>query len=76
MTNKDIYSQICDNINDNDLEVIEIARCKNCKYSRPLTEREKKDYVQGVVICENAEMSFDGYSARWIDDFCSYGERK
>ena len=65
MTNKEIL--------ENDVKVV---RCINCKYSRPLTEREKKDYVQGVVICENPEMSFDGYSARWIDDFCSYGERE
>ena len=56
-------------------DLVEVVRCKDCKYSRPRNESEKHRYFEGVLICESCEMA-DEPVAVCFDDFCSYGERK
>lgn len=56
-------------------DVVEVVRCKNCKYSRPKDDIEKMEYYESVIICESFEMN-DCATAVYPDDFCSYGERK
>ena len=56
-------------------DVVEVVRCKDCKYSRPRNESEKHIYFGGVFICESCEMA-DEPCAVCYDDFCSYGERR
>ena len=56
-------------------DVVEIVRCKDCKYCRPRNKSEKRIYFEGVLICESCQMA-DEPCAVCEDDFCSYGERK
>lgn len=56
-------------------DVVEVVRCKDCKYSRPRNKSEKNIYFEDVIICESCEMT-DEPCAVLTDDFCSYGERK
>ena len=56
-------------------DVVEVVRCKDCKYSRPMDDIEKMEYYESVIICESFEMN-DCATAVYPDDFCSYGERK
>lgn len=58
------------------VDAVEVVRCKDCEYSRPLTTSEKKVYVDECVVCLNAGASCTGYNVVWGDNFCSYGERK
>ena len=75
-------------INDNDVQwclselydmlasdVVEVVRCRDCKYSRPCNEIEKMEYYEPVIICESFEMN-DGVTAVYPSDFCIYGERE
>ena len=56
-------------------DVVEVVRCKDCKYSRPRKTDERHIYFEGVLICESCLMADEPYTV-WKDDFCSYGERK
>ena len=56
-------------------DVVEVVRCKDCKYSRPRNKSEKNIYFEDVLICESCEMA-DEPCAVCETDFCSYGERK
>ena len=57
------------------VDVVEVVRCKDCKYSRPMDDIEKMEYYESVIICESFEMN-DCATAVYPDDFCSYGERE
>lgn len=71
MTNKDIYSQICDTINDNDLEVTEIVRCKNCKHyvTDDIIPNYCNYHTNKVGFCDDAVYMSE-------NDYCSYGEER
>ena len=56
-------------------DLVEVVRCKECKYSRPRNKIEKNMYFEGVLICESCQMAAKPYAV-CDDDFCSYGERK
>lgn len=56
-------------------DLVEVVRCKDCKYSRPRNKSEKNIYFEDVLICESCEMA-DEPCAVCETDFCSYGERK
>ena len=56
-------------------DVVEVVRCKDCKYSRSRNKSEKNIYFEDVLICESCEMA-DEPCAVCETDFCSYGERK
>ena len=56
-------------------DVVEVVRCKDCKYSRPRNKSEKYIYFEDVLICESCEMA-DEPCAVLTNDLCSYGERK
>ena len=71
-TNKEIIDRIK---NAPTADVIEVVRCKDCKYSRPRNESEKHIYFEGVFICESCEMA-DEPCAVCYDDYCSYGGRR
>lgn len=52
-------------------DVVEVVRCKDCKYS--VKYNCKNDACYSFTICRRR----DGYSEGVEeDDFCSYGERK
>ena len=59
----------------NKLDVVEVVRCKDCKFSRQLNEQEQHTFVDGVLMCESYEMN-DIPCAVYPEDYCSYGERK
>ena len=48
-------------------DVVEVVRCKNCKYFCPYEGEEHKGDCAELVGLE---------SCVYEDDFCSYGERK
>lgn len=54
------------------VDVVEVVRCKDCKYSRPLREDLRTIYKPGVVECQRALRD----ERRPPDSFCPYGERK
>ena len=61
-------------------DVVEVVRCKDCKYFMKDIEIEKTPYGFENEICTyGCERLFE-LSGEWIDvmvdDFCSYGERK
>ena len=56
-------------------DVVEVVRCKDCKFSRQLNEQEQHTFVDGVLMCESYEMN-DIPCAVYPEDYCSYGERK
>lgn len=53
-------------------DVVEVVRCKNCKFSRPLREELRTIYKPGVVECCRALRD----EQRPPDHYCPYGERK
>jgi hypothetical protein len=55
-------------------DVVEVVRCKDCRWATELNEFEKRCYVEGCVACRQIHQ----LSERTImlpDDFCSCGER-
>lgn len=72
----DCLRQCIDLIDDTPAaDVVEVVRCGECKYSRPMDDIEKMEYYESVIICESFEMN-DCATAVYPDDFCSYGERE
>lgn len=67
-------SQIADHLIEN--EVVPVVKCKDCKYSRDKNKEEKRYLCEGVLICTNCEATEDGWCAKYLDDYCSYGERR
>ena len=57
-------------------DVAPVVRCKDCKSSRELNEKERMCVCSNALICKNSEAHVDGWNPVWPDDFCSYGERK
>lgn len=45
-------------------DVVEVVRCKDCKYAKPMS-------FKGYFMCKRHHKY-----CRKSDDFCSYGERK
>lgn len=56
--------QFCDTFFKNKADVVEVVRCKDCKYCRTLKD--------GGSQCER----IDGLLMTKPNDYCSYGERK
>lgn len=54
-------------------DMVPVVRCKDCRYSRPRIAVEKEVLRENVVICTAISSE---YITKWVDDFCSYGERK
>ena len=53
-------------------DVVEVVRCKDCKYSRELKRNDpfENSFVDGCIWCiKHSRVSF-------INGFCSYGRRK
>lgn len=57
-------------INKSRADVVEVVRCKDCKYLKPFTSQ----YGAGQY-CE-CPCSFGGQGIKKPDDYCSYGERR
>ena len=53
-------------------DVEKVVRCKDCKYWRDKNSKS----TQGVCLCGNKDMNYNGEFYPFADDFCSYGERK
>ena len=58
------------------IDAVPVVRCKDCKSSRELNEKERMCVCSNALICKNSEAHVDGWNPVWPDDFCSYGERK
>ena len=57
-------------------DVVDVVRCKECKYSRERNEHEREYLVEGVLICTSCEASDECWNPVYPSHFCSYGERK
>ena len=49
-------------------DVVEVVRCKDCKYREDLTDRLSNVRVFCTLAVDNKEVD--------LTDFCSYGERR
>lgn len=56
-------------------DVVEVVRCKDCKFSREMDKYEKKLYFENCVGCTMHSTSYHSVIMRG-NDFCSYGDRK
>lgn len=56
-------------------DVVEVVRCKDCKYSRKMDKYEKSLYLESCVGCTYHSTSYHSLIMQG-DDHCSYGERK
>lgn len=57
-------------------DVVEVVRCRDCKYSRERNENEREYLVEGVLICTSGEAVDECWNPVYPSHFCSYGERK
>lgn len=59
-------------------DVVEVVRCKDCKYRSKEWYRDKryKDGGYWIVGCDNDEIAERVYGLAQDNDFCSYGERR
>ena len=57
-------------------DVVEVVRCRDCKYSRERNEDERRYLVEGVLICTSGEAADECWNPVYPSHFCSYGERK
>lgn len=53
-------------------DVTEVVRCKDCKY---FLDKQRKNH-QGICMCGEKDTSYAADFYPYLDDFCSYGERK
>lgn len=58
------------------IDAVPVVRCKDCKHSRGLNEKERLCVCDNALICKNSEAHVDGWNPMWPDDFCSYGEKR
>lgn len=58
--------------------VVEVIRCKDCKYRHKewYQDKRNKDGGYWLVCCENDAIAERIYGLAQDNDFCSYGERK
>lgn len=68
----DAYEFPGDLINEPTADVVEVVRCKDCKYWR---SKNSKD-TQGICVCGDMDMNYGGEFYPFANDFCSYGERR
>ena len=54
-------------------DVAPVVHCKDCVYSRQLTEPEKNVFIETVVMCTNSDMH-DYTWPMYETDYCSYGK--
>ena len=57
-------------------DVVEVVRCKDCKYSRERNEDERQYLVEGVLICTSVEATDECWNPVYPSHFCGCGERK
>lgn len=53
--------------------VIDIVRCDECKYAEDFDEDDAQ-YAIGRICMYAADEDYT--PMRWVDDFCSYGDRR
>jgi hypothetical protein len=53
-------------------DVVEVVRCKDCKYF----EKDDEFDMTGFCTCERITKNYGGEIYPYEDDFCSYGKRK
>lgn len=56
-------------------DVVNVVRCKDCKYSRELDKYERRLYLDSCVGCTYHSKSYSSVIMQDCD-FCSCGERK
>lgn len=57
-------------------DVVEVVRCKDCKYSRELNKDEKVGLSKGILICKSQIATNNRWHPVWSNYFCGCGERK
>ncbi len=55
-----------------DADVVEVVRCKDCKY----WQDKNSKCTQGVCLCGDKDMNYVGEFYPFENDFCSYGTPK
>jgi hypothetical protein len=70
------FELTCDNFKSKDC--VEVVRCKDCKFSRPLDKSKspEKYFKNSCVVCECETVVGDEPIIYINTHFCSYGERK
>lgn len=61
-----------------DQPVIEIVRCKDCKYGRPIdkTKAPERYYRDDTIVCECEDIVGDEPMVYLDSHFCSYGKQR
>ena len=57
-------------------DIVEVVRCKDCKYSRERNEDEQRYLAEGILICTSDEAADERWNPVYPSHFCSCGERK
>lgn len=55
------------------VDTVEVVRCKDCIYAQDSDDDDVQYNIGRICTCAVNE---DYVSMRWVDDFCSYGERR
>lgn len=58
-------------------DVVEVVRCKDCKYRSKIwyEDKRKKEGGYWIIGCNNDNIAERVYGLAHDDDYCSYGER-
>lgn len=76
-SNDNNYKDLDEVLNDcPTADVVEVVRCRDCKYSRERNENERRYLVEGVLICTSGEAADECWNPVYPSHFCSYGERR
>ena len=57
-------------------EYIRVVRCRDCRYSREIRGAESDEYPENMLICEDNDVSENGYMPVRADHYCACGRRK
>ena len=59
-------------------DVVEVVRCKDCRYRSKTwyEDKRRKDGGYWIIGCNNDNIAERVYGLAHDDDFCSFGERK
>lgn len=65
----------------NEVDAVEVVRCKDCRWARPQDHREPTDTQKQMIICQcfmnhHIPAPWGARLAVNPEHFCSYGERR
>ena len=59
-------------------EMVEVVRCRDCEHGKPLPEKHRHEFAEGVLdcYCRRADPDIHDICAVWPDGYCDEGEPK